>query len=134
MRKGEEEKKAENFYLRATSRSLALIRFNKPIRYKNPPFTRFTWKTGTSGLFPLPPSPPLPLQSATTIVDSRAMIDAKIPVEITDGEGMINEPRDFLDLPSPSCLQPCFNFVIRTSTLVRTIVDCLSVCLFICLV
>ena len=39
----------------------------------------------------------LPLPA--TIVDSRAMIDAKIPVEITDGGGMINEPRDFLDLP-----------------------------------
>lgn len=37
-------------------RSLTLIRFNKPIRYKNPPFTRFTWETGTSALFLLFPS------------------------------------------------------------------------------
>ena len=119
--KSKEEEKGRKWERKKTGNSIyehrfnqpeqALIRFNKPIRYKNPPFTRFTWGTGTSSLF-LFPSP----RCVTSNTDSRTVIEAKISVKIIDGEKWL------MNFASSSiCIQlvsiSCFNFVIRTNVL-----------------
>lgn len=82
-------------------RSLAddLIRFNKPIRYKNPPFTSIYLGNWHEWL--------LSTLSLSLSRSRHAVIDAKISVKITEGGGgeVINEVNDFLDLRPASVVR-----------------------------